>query len=549
MTFNDSNFDLITGGNGNGKTSWVQSLTYCLFGKIPKLKISELINTTNGEDLYTEVEFTKKSEVYKVIRGEKPKLFEIYKNGELIDQKAKNLDYQEMLEKEILGINLQSFQMLVSIDTSLLNKSFITMSSSERRDFLETILDIKILYFINQVIGTRLSIVKTQKTELEYKLRSRQDVLETERKKYDDIVRINKELTANGNRLAEDANAKVESLREKLDRYKEAFQRIKMAEELLIESSNRLKIIDSKLTIHKTETKKHEKELLRLKAIKEAAVQCVKCGHENASEDVSEETLALVTKTISELNHIIDGLTEECDAEIAIYENHEKIIKEKARLRVNASTTKDEYDRALEDLERAKNFKLLPANYNDVTALEQEICLLETDYEKTCSTEDNLVMIKKLASDDGIKKKLFEKYIPLFNIYVNEHLAEFNVQHVIIFNDKFEITIYDRNEERSFYTFSASERMRINLAVMFGFLKLIENRNGTSMNIMLIDELLDNALSAEITNLVLRFIKYKITAKNRMVISHKTDLDLELFDRHFNVSKENGFSKLELSSV
>jgi hypothetical protein len=454
-----------------------------------------------------------------------------------------------MLEKEILGINLQSFQMLVSVDTALLNKSFITMSATERRDFLETILDIKILYFINQVIGTRLSIIKTFKTELEYKLKNRQDLFESEKKKYSDIVRINADLTANGTKLVEDAQSIVDARREKLDQYKEAFIRIKQAEELMQESSLRLEGIKASISKHTSDLKKHEKELIRLKAIKDAAVECAKCGHENITEDITEETFLLVQQTLDDAKLALSDLTKEYDTENVTFEKHEKIVREKQRLKVNAMSTKEEYDQAVSELERAKNFKLLPENYEDVSNLEQEISVFETEYSDICKTEDNLVSIKKLVSDDGIKKKLFEKYIPIFNTYVNEHLAEFNVQYVIIFNDKFEITIYDRNEERSFYTFSASERMRINLAIMFGFLRLIETRNGTSMNILIVDELLDNALSAEITNLVLRFIKYKIKDKNRMVISHKTDLELELFDRHFVVTKENGFSKLKISEA
>lgn len=192
------------------------------------------------------------------------------------------------------------------------------------------------------------------------------------------------------------------------------------------------------------------------------------------------------------------------------------------------------------------NFKLLPENIEDITKIQTEIEIFSTEYEKLLETEQKLLIIKKLVSDDGIKKKIFERYIPVFNKFLNEFLLEFNLSYTIIFNEKFEISIMERNEERGYHTFSASEKMRINLAIMFGFLKLIEKRNSFSMNVLLIDELLDNSLSAEVQELVLKFMKYKIENKDKIVVSHNNNINLELFDRSFGILKEKGFSTIQI---
>lgn len=537
-------FDIVNGKNGHGKSSWVNALTYCLYGKIPKLKISELINNINSGDMLTEVEFYKKADKYLIRRGEKPKIFEIYKNAELIDQKSKNLDYQEMLEKEILGINIQSFQMLVSLDTTLLNKSFITMTESERRSFLETILDIKILFYINQIVSTRLNMTKTQKTELEYRIKTRKEILESEKNKLDNIRKINRDITENGNEILKAREAKVIELNDKLNLYKLAYDKIDTAEENISEIKIKLNDFTNTLNDKKEQYSGLEKQLIRLQSIQDTAVTCSKCGTVNASEDVSSEMIQHIVNEKEILKKDLLHIKELYDSEKSLYDKNYRVFSEKNRIRNNEIITTNDYQDALNEFEKSKHFKLLDENVSDVFRLEGEIDAFQNEYNEICLNEDSLLGIKKLASDDGIKKKIFEKYIPLFNSHLNQHLVEFNLSYNIIFNDKFEISIFERGDVRSYYTFSASEKMRINLAIMFSFLKLIENRNGFSMNILLIDELLDNALSSEILDTILRFLKHKIKDKDKIIISHKTDIDLTLFDRTFYVTKENGFSSL-----
>jgi DNA repair exonuclease SbcCD ATPase subunit len=539
-----SGFDLISGSNGSGKTSLLQSMTYGLFGKIPKIKIQELINSTNGTDLQVHITFVKRKDRYTVIRGEKPKIFEIYKNGELIDQKSRSLDQQEFLEKEILGINLSSFQMLVSLDTALLNKSFITMQEFERRQFLETILDIRILFFINQIINQRTSLLKTSKTEIEYKIKTRREILDSETKKYNDIVRINKDITENGNSMILSRQSKVENLKEKLQKYTQAFQKIEDSKTVLVKFELMLEHITKEINSFTTQYKETEKKIIKLEAIKAAAIKCEECGHVNTTEEISEDYLNTLYETKTVLKENLKSLKEDYNRVKEDISVQSRIVNEENRLRANENTTREELNQALVELEKAKSFKLLPENKDEINKLETELEIFRTGYENILNTEEKLILIKKLVSDDGIKKKIFERYIPVFNKYLNEILLEFNLSYTIIFNDKFEISIYDRNEERGYHTFSASEKMRINLVIMFSFLRLIEKRNSFSMNILLIDELLDNALSAEVQELVLRFMKYKIENKDKIVVSHNNNINLELFDRTFSIVKEKGFSSI-----
>lgn len=540
----ENGFDIFSAKNAQGKTSAIQALTFCLFGKVPKLKISELINNINNENLYTEVLFNKNKDVYRICRGEKPKIFEIYKNDEIIDQKSKSLDYQDMLEKEILCMNLQTFQMLVSLDTNLLNKSFITMSEYERREFLESILDIRVLYYIGQIVNTKLNVIKTQKTELEYKISSRKQILESEIKKLDDIVRINKDITENGNSLLVQKEERLKTLIDRIHLYETAFQKISDNKSKIIEYDELLTSSDSKLREQKVRFKQLEKELLKFEMIEKTAVICKSCGSKNTSEDISVETLVSYTEELETLRGSLKKEKQYNNEIVELKDKCKKIISEELRIKTNYNNLKQEIEEATAEVEKVKNFKLLPENNEDILRLQTEIDIFSNELEESNKNEDSLLKIKKLVSDDGVKKKIFEKYIPVFNIFLNEFLAEFNLNYNIIFDEKFKVSILDRSEERGYYTFSASERMRVNLAIMFSFLKLIETRKGFSINILIIDELLDNALDSVTNNLILNFLKYKIENKNKIIISHKSDLDMELFDRNFSIKKESGFSEL-----
>lgn len=539
-------FDLISGANGAGKTSSIQALTYGLFGRVPKIKIAELINSINNSDMQVIVSFYKRKDKYVIIRGEKPKIFEIYKNDELIDQKSRALDQQEYLEKEVLGINLASFGMLVSLDTSLLNKSFITMQDFERRQFLETILDIRILFFINQIISQRMSILKTSKTEFEFKLKTRKEILESETKKYNDIVRINKDIMENGNSMIITRQEKVDSILEKLEKYNIAFAKIEEAKISLTSLEVSQTHISKEIETFKQEYKDTEKRIIKLDAIKNAAIVCEECGHINTQEKISDDYYDSLIQRKNSLKETLKTLKLDFDRIQVEIDRIRKITQEENRLKINQRTTKEELIQTQQELEKAKNFKMLPENIDDILKIQTEIEIFSAEYEKLLETEQKLLIIKKLVSDDGIKKKIFERYIPVFNKFLNEFLLEFNLSYTIIFNEKFEITILERNEERGYHTFSASEKMRINLAIMFGFLKLIEKRNSFSMNILLIDELLDNSLSAEVQELVLKFMKYKIENKDKIVVSHNTNINLELFDRSFGIIKEKGFSTIQI---
>lgn len=542
ISFRDG-FDLLAAKNGAGKSSCIQSLTYCLFGKVPKLKISELVNNINQSDMLVETEFRKNKDSYKIIRGEKPKIFEIYKNGELIDQKSKSLDYQDMLEKEILGINLSSFQMLVSLDTSLLNRSFITMSEGDRREFLETILDIRVLYFINQILTTRLNLIKTQKTELMYKIKIRNDSLENELKKQEEIKKINDDITKNGNQILKERIEKLDELKNKLPLYEEAFRRISENESIVETLTKEIDEIQKEIKSQKNKYTKIEQELYRVNAIINAAIKCEKCDHVNTSEDIAETYVENLEIEKESLRKLLLELKDNYDSKQTSLKKSQKIVDEKTRIRNNKKNLEDEISYFEDEVEKARNFQLLPENDDEVEKLKTELGIFSIELSDVEDNECKLNTIKKLISDDGIKKKIFEKYIPIFNLFLNEFLIEFSMPYTVLFDDTFNIKILDRGEERGFYTFSASEKMRINLAIMFSFLKLIETRKGMSFNLLLIDELLDNALSTEMLDIILKFIKYKIDNKNKIIISHNTSLDLEMFDRCFTVEKQNNFSE------
>ena len=158
FSLNENSTNLIIGTNGAGKSTVLDALTFSLFGKpFRKINKPQLINSVNEKDCKVEVEFTIGDTNWKVVRGIKPALFEIYRNGSVMDQFAAALDQQKWLEQSVLKMNYKSFTQIVILGSSTF-VPFMQLPANSRREVIEDLLDIKIFSSMNGILRDKIRI-------------------------------------------------------------------------------------------------------------------------------------------------------------------------------------------------------------------------------------------------------------------------------------------------------------------------------------------------------------------------------------------------------
>jgi DNA repair exonuclease SbcCD ATPase subunit len=157
IKLNNHTNTLIVGQNGSGKSTMLDALCFALFGKaFRNITKPSLLNSINEKDCIVEVQFDIGNKEYKVVRGIKPNVFEIYQDGVLVNQDAAARDYQEYLEKFILKLNYKSFTQIVILGSASFTP-FMQLSASDRRSIIEDLLDIQIFSTMNSLAKERTS--------------------------------------------------------------------------------------------------------------------------------------------------------------------------------------------------------------------------------------------------------------------------------------------------------------------------------------------------------------------------------------------------------
>jgi len=538
---------LIVGTNGAGKSTVLDALTFSLFNK-PFRKISkgQLINTVNEKDCRVEVEFSINETGWKVVRGIKPNLFEIHRNGVCLDQFANVNDQQKWLEQNVVKMNYKSFTQIVILGSSSF-VPFMQLSATNRREVIEDLLDIKIFSSMNNLIKDKIRGVKEEVRTLDLKRESLNDKVTMQ-------TNFIEELEQQGKGRIEDNQGKIKSLSVEVDMHLEKNELIQGDIDELVKNQEKVTGATEKLrkmgTIKGTLSNKVATITKKTKFFEENTV-CPTC-----KQDIEEEfrlnNISDAQDKIRELQSGYQELEEAIKKEEEREHHFTKLSKEVTSLTHGISKNNTRISgcqRQIRDLE------------SEIQRLTEQLANRNTEHEKLESFKENLEeTYKKLSTqkdtiryhdfsysllkDGGVKSKIIKKYLPLINQQVNRYLQMMDFYINFTLDEEFNETVQSPiHDNFSYASFSEGEKMRIDLALLFTWREVARFKNSVNTNLLIMDEVFDSSLDGFGTEEFLKIIRFVIKDANIFVISHKTGMD-DRFGSVLRFEKIKGFSRV-----
>jgi len=547
MIFNENQTTLIIGNNGSGKSTVLDALTFSLFGK-PFRKINKplLVNSVNEKECRVEVEFSVGSINWKVVRGIKPNVFEIWRNDSLLDQSAAALDQQKWLEQNVLKMNYKSFTQIVILGSSTF-VPFMQLSASNRREVIEDLLDIKIFSSMSGIIKEKIRQTKDDIKVLQLKKESLTDKVQMQKNFIEELE----------SRAAEDIKSKESNIMSLLDEENKFMNdNIKIIEEL--DDFNKA------LKSYTGATEKLRK-LGNLKGKISNKVSTITKEHKFFTENTVCPTCDQAIEETFRINRINDAQTKAKELQSG-YKELEEAIKEEEERERQFTTLSQEISKLNNDI--SQNNARISGCQRQIRNLESEVQKLtdqlanrNTEHEKLETFKDNLkttydeLVSKKdtinyydfsysLLKDGGVKSKIIKKYLPLINQQVNRYLQMMDFYINFTLDEEFNETVQSPiHENFSYSSFSEGEKMRIDLALLFTWREVARMKNSVNTNLLIMDEVFDSSLDGFGTEEFMKIIRFVIKDANIFIISHKESL----YDKFLHVTKfekVKGFSRI-----
>ena len=534
---------LVVGKNGAGKSTLIDAITFSLFGKpFKKINKGQLINSVNEREMVTEIEFSVGTAGWKVRRGIKPALFEIYLNGNLVNQDAKSLDYQKYLEDKVLKLNFKSFTQIVVLGSASF-VPFMQLTAHDRRVIIEDILDIGIFSIMRSLLKDRLMTLKEELNDLEYEIKLLQEKIVLQEKYIE-------EMKAESAQKQKTDLAKIketEKLVEKLNNEIEEHQERIMALMKSISDQDKVTIKNQELDKYRSQIKKNLKKLGKDKKFFENNENCPTCKRE-IEKDFKESKLKDVVINIDSMSSGLDKLETEIEkihkriGEIS--ELNQKIQKEELEIsRKNSNVqahnsfiTKLSSD--IEEMQKVKN------QTKTIHILNKELDDSKSTRFKYIEQKHYYDILSNILNDTGIKTRIIRKYLPVINNHVNNYLKDMDFFVNFQLDENFQETIKSRHrDDFSYYSFSEGEKKRIDIALLLTWRDIASMRNSVNVNLLILDEIFDASLDqAGMDDLMKLFNILKNT--NLFIISHKLDVLDDKFPKRILVEKVKNFTQL-----
>jgi DNA repair exonuclease SbcCD ATPase subunit len=545
FNLNDSKTNLIVGANGAGKSTILDALTFSLFGK-PFRKINKpmLMNSINGSNLLTEIEFESGKNQFKIVRGIKPGVFEVWQNGALLDQSSSTIDYQKHLEQNILKMNYKSFTQIVVLGSSTF-VPFMRLPVASRREIIEDILDIQIFSVMNMNLKEKIKTSGDELKDKDYEVdllaekitMQKNFIANLELQNKNDIEEKNNKVF-NLVSLEKEVNGKLEKLEQDRNNISNEMKEFSTAGTKLKKLGNLRGKIQQKFSSHKKEHQFFTEN-----------TTCPTCT-QHISEDLRDTKVSEIMNSIKELQQ---GM-EEMEIAIALEEERETKFTELSEkwtslfneIQIHQFQISS-YQSQIQDLQ-----KEISELQNNKTNKSEEAVKLKTlqnsleDVRKQMATikeeQECLRAAAMLLKDNGIKTRIIKRYLPVMNQLINKYLQNMDFYVNFTLDENFEETIKSRYRDAfSYESFSEGEKARIDIALLLTWRAVAKLKNSVDTNLLILDEIFDGSLDTNGSSELGWILKNFDDNTNVFVISHRENME-DKFDKTWKCEKIKNFS-------
>jgi DNA repair exonuclease SbcCD ATPase subunit len=550
LDFREHKTNLIVGHNGAGKSTLLDALSFALFGKAHRnIGKPQLVNSINNKDCVVEVNFNVSGSAFKIIRGIKPNIFEIYKNGELINQDSHNKEYQKILEANILKLNHKSFHQIVVLGSSSFIP-FMQLPAQHRRDVIEDLLDINVFSKMNQILKEKNSLLKDQIKDVGYKIDLQSNKIDTQKKYIQDINRINKDLKDQKLQQIIDLQSQMKDLNVENDGLR---VQIEENNDTILSSISKFENKRQELLGYDNKFKSEIKSVVKEAKFFEDNCTCPTCS-QDIDEAIKKDRLTTASSKAKELTTALDKLA----TELSITE--ESLNSNKSKLEEVRSWQQKQNSNIQLITHIQSNIASVQNDINNLTDTTSDISKAKDDLElytdaKGAMTESKLELneqfqynqcIAEMLKDTGIKTKIVKQYLPVINRLVNQYLQILDFFVHFNLDESFQESIRSRHRDSfSYDSFSEGEKQRIDLALLFTWRMIAKMKNSVSTNLLILDETFDSSLDYEGVDNLMKIIHELDDDTNVFVISHKGDILDGKFARKIEFFKDKNFSKIK----
>lgn len=550
IDFNKAKSTLVVGHNGAGKSTMLDALSFALFGK-PHRNINkpQLVNSINNKDCVVEVTFTIGKSLFKVVRGIKPNLFEIWKDDVMLNQSSHSKEYQKILEQNIIKLNHKSFHQIVVLGSSSFIP-FMQLASQHRRDVIEDLLDIGVFSKMNGLVKEKVALLKDTIKNITYDIDLIREKIDLQRKYIREVENLSTEQIEEKQQQIMASQIEIADLQQLNNNISSEIEELS---EGLQESIGKQNDKKQELLQYKATFTQQIKSIVKESKFYEENDNCPTC-HQDIDADLKSNNLKASKEKAVDLQKALDSISEQAgtvESALTDLTNTSKLVADKTS-EISSNS------REIQSIQR--HIKALTDAIDNIKGKDGDIATEKDKLQKLIDDRNDLtekklinnetlsynVAMAEMLKDTGIKTKIVKEYLPVINKLTNQYLQILDFFVHFNLDESFQETIRSRHRDSfSYDSFSEGEKQRIDLALLFTWRQIAKMKNSVATNLLILDETFDSSLDQEGVDNLMKIIYTLGDDTNVFVISHKGEILDGKFASKIEFFKEKNFSRIK----